>query len=121
SAGEPPSRPSRVLCGPDRAEDRRAGDGEAGGHAPRAARVPECVAARSGHPEPAAVRASHAPSGEMTTATHEFVMKCWTRDELDTGLRAAGFETVEYSTGYEDGRPTGAGDRIVAATRLGMR
>ena len=57
----------------------------------------------------------------MTTATHEFVMKCWTRDELDTGLRAAGFETVEYSTGYEDGRPTGAGDRIVAATRLGMR
>jgi len=48
-------------------------------------------------------------------------MKCWTRDELDTDLRAAGFETVEYSTGYEGGPPTGAGDRIVAATRLGAR
>lgn len=61
-----------------------------------------------------------APSGE-TTATHEFVMRCWTRDELDAGLRAAGFEAVEYSATYESAPPVGAGDRIVAAASLGSR
>jgi SAM-dependent methyltransferase/GNAT superfamily N-acetyltransferase len=65
-----------------------------------------------------------APSGE-TTAAHEFVMRCWTRDELDAGLRAAGFESVEYSASYESAPesapPVGAGDRIVAAASLGAR
>jgi SAM-dependent methyltransferase/GNAT superfamily N-acetyltransferase len=61
-----------------------------------------------------------APSGE-TTAAHEFVMRCWTRDELDAGLRAAGFESVEYSATYESAPPAGAGDRIVAAASLGAR
>jgi SAM-dependent methyltransferase len=61
-----------------------------------------------------------APSGE-TTAAHEFVMRCWTREELDAGLRAAGFESVEYSATYESAPPVGAGDRIVAAASLGSR
>jgi len=61
-----------------------------------------------------------APSGE-TTAAHEFVMRCWTREELDAGLRAAGFESVEYSATYESAPPVGAGDRIVAAASLGAR
>lgn len=65
-----------------------------------------------------------APSGE-TTVAHELVMRCWTRDELDGGLRAAGFESVEYSTGYEgapeSAAPVGTGDRIVAAASLGAR
>jgi GNAT superfamily N-acetyltransferase/SAM-dependent methyltransferase len=61
-----------------------------------------------------------APSGE-TTAAHEFVMRCWTREELDAALRAAGFESVEYSATYESQLPVGAGDRIVAAASLGTR
>jgi hypothetical protein len=48
-------------------------------------------------------------------------MQCWTREELDAGLRAAGFESVEYSATYEGARPIGAGDRIVAAASLGAR
>jgi hypothetical protein len=58
-------------------------------------------------------------SGE-TVATHEFVMRCWTRDELDCGLRAAGFEAMEYAGTYE-GAPAGVGDRIVVAASLGAR
>ena len=61
-----------------------------------------------------------APTGE-TTAAHELVMRCWTREELDGGLRAAGFESVEYSTTYESAPAVGAGDRIVAAASLGAR
>jgi len=65
-----------------------------------------------------------APSGE-TTAPHEFVMRCWTREELAAGLRAAGFESVEYAGTYESAPesapPVGAGDRIVAVASLGVR
>jgi SAM-dependent methyltransferase len=61
-----------------------------------------------------------APSGE-TTAAHEFVMRCWTREELAAGLSAAGFESVECSATYESALPVGAGDRIVAAASLGAR
>jgi len=43
-----------------RAEDGGARDGEAGGDPARAARVPERIAARCGHPSPARVRAPHA-------------------------------------------------------------
>jgi ubiquinone/menaquinone biosynthesis C-methylase UbiE len=43
-------------------------------------------------------------------ATHEFVMQCWTRDELDGALGATGFEAIEHAAGE-----TGAGfeDRLV--------
>jgi len=57
------------------------------------------------------------PAGERITAADEFVMRCWTRDELDSVLRRTGFEAIEYSGTY-DGAPLGTGDRIVvAATR----
>jgi SAM-dependent methyltransferase len=57
-------------------------------------------------------------SGEVT-ASHDFVMRCWSRDELDGLLRAAGFEAMEYAGTYE-GAPLGVGDRIVvAASRAG--
>lgn len=58
-------------------------------------------------------------SGE-TTASHDFVMRCWSRDELDDALRAAGFEAMEYAGTYE-GAPLGVGDRIVVAASLGAR
>jgi SAM-dependent methyltransferase len=60
------------------------------------------------------------PSGE-TTATCEFVMRCWSREELDGALRAAGFEAVEYSAAYEGPDARGTGDRLVAAATRGAR
>jgi ubiquinone/menaquinone biosynthesis C-methylase UbiE len=57
-------------------------------------------------------------SGDVT-ARHDFVMRCWSREELDGLLRAAGFEAMEYRGTY-DGAPLGEGDRIVvAASRAG--
>jgi SAM-dependent methyltransferase len=38
-----------------------------------------------------------------TVATHDFVMGCWTRDEVETGLRRAGFESPEYAATYDGG------------------
>jgi ubiquinone/menaquinone biosynthesis C-methylase UbiE len=46
-------------------------------------------------------------------ATHEFVMQCWIRDELDGALGAAGFEAIEHAAG-ETGEPSaGFEDRLV--------
>jgi SAM-dependent methyltransferase len=56
-------------------------------------------------------------SGE-TVATHDFVMGCWSRDELDGALRAAGFEAMEYAGSYT-GAPPEASDRIVVAASWG--
>ena len=45
-------------------------------------------------------------------AEHEFVMRCWTREELGRCLAGAGFVEVEYFGGY-DLAPAGASDRLV--------
>jgi SAM-dependent methyltransferase len=58
-------------------------------------------------------------AGEIT-ASHDFVMRCWSRDELDGLLDAAGFEAMEYRGTYE-GAPLGVGDRIVVAASRGAR
>ena len=58
-------------------------------------------------------------SGEVI-ARHDFVMRCWSRGELDDLLRAAGFEAMEYAGTYE-GAPLGVGDRIVVAASRGAR
>jgi SAM-dependent methyltransferase len=58
-------------------------------------------------------------SGE-TTASHDFVMGCWSRDELDALLRAAGFGAMEYGGTYA-GAPLSVGDRIVVAASRGAR
>jgi len=54
------------------------------------------------------------------TASHDFVMGCWSRDELEQLLRAAGFEAMEYAGTYE-GAPLGVGDRIVVVASRGAR
>jgi SAM-dependent methyltransferase len=53
-----------------------------------------------------------------TSASFDFVMRCWSRAELDAGLRAAGFRAIEYAAAYE-GAAVAVGDRIVAAASLG--
>jgi SAM-dependent methyltransferase len=55
---------------------------------------------------------------DETTASHDFVMRCWSRDELDGLLRAAGFEAMEYAGTYE-GASLGVGDRIVVVASRG--
>ena len=58
-------------------------------------------------------------SGEVTVS-HDFVMRGWSRDELEGLLRAAGFEASEYAGTYE-GAPLGVGDRIVVVASRGAR
>lgn len=41
------------------------------------------------------------PAGECV-ATHEFVMQCWTRDEIERALATAGFEAIEPAAGGAD-------------------
>jgi hypothetical protein len=60
-----------------------------------------------------------AGSGEVT-ARYDFVMRCWSRDEVESLLRAAGFEAMEYAGTYE-GAPLGSGDRIVVAASRGAQ
>jgi len=45
---------------------------------------------------------------------YEFVMRCWTRAELDASLREAGLALVALRGGYDDAVPAGATDRLVA-------
>lgn len=53
-----------------------------------------------------------------TEADYDFVMRCWTRDELDRFLDEAGFAAVEYAGAYDRAVPAGATDRlVVTATR----
>jgi SAM-dependent methyltransferase len=57
-------------------------------------------------------------AGVTTVADHAFVMRCWTRDELDARLASAGFAAVAYRGAYDGATPVGSTDRlVVAATR----
>lgn len=55
---------------------------------------------------------------DESVATHDFVMRCWTREELEASLRRGGFDAGEYAATY-DGAPVGAGDRLVAVATRG--
>jgi SAM-dependent methyltransferase len=57
-------------------------------------------------------------AGPTTVAEYDFVMRCWTRDELDGLLGDAGFTAVEYADAYGRTVPVGTTDRlVVVATR----
>ncbi len=51
--------------------------------------------------------------GRTTSADYDFVMRCWTRDELDALVAAAGFTAVEYRAGFDRASPVGSTDRLV--------
>jgi hypothetical protein len=57
-------------------------------------------------------------TGGRTVAAHDFVMRCWTREELAAMLPRAGFEQIECAATY-DGAPAGAGDRLVVVASRG--
>jgi SAM-dependent methyltransferase len=53
--------------------------------------------------------------GRATTETYEFVMRCWTPDELRGRLSDAGFEIVQLRPGYTE--PAARPDRLVVIAR----
>jgi len=56
--------------------------------------------------------------GESRTQAYEFVMRCWTREELTARLTDAGFGTMAFHAGYV-ARASEPPDRIVAVAHRG--
>jgi SAM-dependent methyltransferase len=53
-------------------------------------------------------------NGEDLTAAYDFVMRCWTQEELHHHLTQAGFQSVTYFGDYNGTVPPGATDRLVS-------
>jgi ubiquinone/menaquinone biosynthesis C-methylase UbiE len=56
--------------------------------------------------------------GVETVTEYDFVMQCWTPDELHDSLINAGFGSVAYFGDYDSNSPLGSTDRIVAVASL---
>jgi 2-polyprenyl-3-methyl-5-hydroxy-6-metoxy-1,4-benzoquinol methylase len=52
------------------------------------------------------------------TNTFDFIMRCWTQEELGAYLSSAGFDHVEYYGDYNVEMPVGSTDRLVVVARL---
>jgi SAM-dependent methyltransferase len=52
------------------------------------------------------------------SSDYQFVMRCWTRDELDAGLTQSGFIDVACFGAYDAGVGVGSTDRLVAVAQL---
>lgn len=51
--------------------------------------------------------------GRTASADYHFVMRCWTRDELEALVAAAGFIAVAYQASFDRAAPVGSTDRLV--------
>lgn len=56
--------------------------------------------------------------GEKILSEYDFVMRCWTKEELHINLSDAGFHCTKYFGGYDANIPVGSRDRIVAVASL---
>jgi SAM-dependent methyltransferase len=56
--------------------------------------------------------------GVEQSSDNRFVMRCWTREELDSVLRLSGFDAPTYFGAYDATIAPGASDRLVVITRL---
>jgi SAM-dependent methyltransferase len=56
--------------------------------------------------------------GQERSSDYQFVMRCWTRDELESGLARAGFGAVVYLGAYDAAVSAGSTDRLVAVAQL---
>jgi SAM-dependent methyltransferase len=52
------------------------------------------------------------------SSEYQFVMRCWTRDELDASFTRSGFRKVDYFGAYDAAADVGATDRLVAVAQL---
>jgi SAM-dependent methyltransferase len=57
-------------------------------------------------------------AGRELSSEYQFVMRCWTRDELDAGFTRNGFDRVGYFGAYDAGMEIGGTDRLVAVAQL---
>ncbi len=55
--------------------------------------------------------------GDTRVSDHEFVMRCWLREELDALFAQHGFGDVRYFGAYDPAIELGATDRMVAVAR----
>ena len=55
--------------------------------------------------------------GQEWSSDYRFVMRCWTRGELESGLMQNGFSPVDYFGAYDPTVPVDATDRLVAVAR----
>ncbi|MDQ3819741.1 MAG: class I SAM-dependent methyltransferase [Acidobacteriota bacterium] len=56
--------------------------------------------------------------GREAVSDYDFVMRCWTEDELQHHLTAAAFVDISFMGDYADGIPAGTSDRLICvATR----
>jgi SAM-dependent methyltransferase len=58
--------------------------------------------------------------GQERSSSHEFVMRCWTREELAAGFARAGFASVDYFGAYDAAVAAGDTDRLIAVAQLGV-
>jgi SAM-dependent methyltransferase len=56
--------------------------------------------------------------GQERSSDYRFVMRCWTREELESGLARAGFGDVAYFGAYDAAVDVGGTDRLVAVAQL---
>jgi len=56
--------------------------------------------------------------GVEIVSEYDFIMRCWTREELHNNLAKAGFGSIMYFGGYDCNIPMGSTDRIVAVASL---
>jgi hypothetical protein len=56
-------------------------------------------------------------AGEHST-DYRFVMRCWTRTELESVFERSGFGSVAYFGAYDPAAHAGATDRLVAVAQL---
>lgn len=55
--------------------------------------------------------------GQERSSDYRFVMRCWTRGELESGLTQSGFGHVACFGAYDPTVPVGATDRLVAVSQ----
>jgi SAM-dependent methyltransferase len=60
-------------------------------------------------------------AGHERSSDHVFVMRCWTRAELEASLLSNGFRQVTYFGAYDPSVETGQTDRIVAIAHRTLR
>lgn len=52
------------------------------------------------------------------SSDYRFVMRCWTRTELESVLERSGFASVAYFGAYDPAVQAGATDRLIAVAKL---
>lgn len=55
---------------------------------------------------------------EEHSSDYHFVMRCWTRGELESGFATGGFGSVAYFGAYDPGIHAGSTDRLIAVAQL---